>query len=202
MRSRVPAAIGYSIAAPQLYRAVNRQKESLECAVREVRRRGYLRIGLLLTENENVRTSGNWLAAFLLAGTTLRRGEALSHLISSQGPECAAEVARWVRDRRLEVILTARRDVSTLLRQDRRRRAPAVPVVQLHLAEEMRGQPGIDQNNEAVGAAAVNLVIEQIQAGQFGVPPLPKTVLVPGEWAGELAGTTIRPSRGGGSSPR
>lgn len=184
------AAIGYSIAAPPLNRSVNHQKESLECAVREVRRRGYRRIGLLLTANENQRTSGNWLAAFLLAGSALRPGEYFSHLVSPEEGDCSAEVIRWVRDGRLEVILTARRDGPALLRQDRpdrRRREPAARLVQLHLADDMRSHPGIDQNNEAVGAAAVNLVIEQIQSGQLGAPLLPKTVLVPGNWSGELA---------------
>lgn len=181
------AAIGYSIVAPQLYRSVNHQKESLECALREVRRRGYRRIGLLLTENENQRTSGNWLAAFLLVGSTLQEGGVFSHLVSPDEVDCSAEVTRWVHRCRLEVILTARRDGPAILRQDRRHGGPAVLFVQLHMADDMRGHPGIDQNNEAVGAAAVNLVIEQIQAGQLGVPPLPKTVLVPGSWTGELA---------------
>lgn len=180
------AAIGYSIVAPQLYRSVNHQKDSLECALREVRRRGYRRIGLLLTANENQRTSGNWLAAFLLVGSSRRKGEVFSHLVCPDDVDISADVIRWVHRFHLQVILTARRDGAALLRQDRRQRGPTVPLVQLHLADDMRGHAGIDQNNEAVGAAAVNLVIEQIQAGQFGVPPLPKTVLVPGSWSGEL----------------
>jgi len=107
--------------------------------------------------------------------------------VSPDDVDCSAEVTRWVHRCRLEVILTARRDGPAILRQTRRHRGPTVPLVQLHLADDMSDHPGIDQNNEAVGAAAVNLVIEQIQAGQLGVPPLAKTVLVPGSWSGELA---------------
>lgn len=190
------AAIGFSIASPPLHRSVNHQKESLECALRAVRGQGYRRIGLLLTVNENQRTAGNWLAAFLLVGSALQKGEVFSHMFSADDADCSAEVTRWVHRHRLEVILTARRDGPSLLRSDRRGGGPTVPFVQLHLADDMRGHPGIDQNNEAVGSAAVHLVIEQIQAGQRGVPALPKTVLVPGSWTGELAPAPMRVSPG------
>jgi hypothetical protein len=44
------------------------------------------------------------------------------------------------------------------------------------------GCAGIDQSGERVGAAAVDLVVEQLHANEFGRPPNPKTVLIEGRW--------------------
>ena len=57
----------------------------------------------------------------------------------------------------------------------------------LDLTAELPGCSGIDQNNERVGAAGVDLVVEQLQSNDFGLPENPKTVLIEGRW---VPGTT------------
>ena len=57
----------------------------------------------------------------------------------------------------------------------------------MHLTAELAGCAGIDQNNEQVGAAAVDLVVEQLHGNSYGLPEIPKTVLIEGRW---ITGTT------------
>jgi hypothetical protein len=59
----------------------------------------------------------------------------------------------------------------------------------LHLTPDAAGCSGIDQNNERVGEAAVDLVVEQLHGNIFGFPENPKTVLIEGSWvAGKTTG--------------
>jgi hypothetical protein len=68
----------------------------------------------------------------------------------------------------------------------------------MHLTRDLAGCSGIDQNNERVGAAAVDLVVEQLHANAFGVPENPKTVLIEGRW--EPGSTAPGPSKAGKKS--
>lgn len=49
---------------------------------------------------------------------------------------------------------------------------------------------GIDQNTREAGAAAVDLVIEQLFHNERGIPRKPKVVMIEGEW---VDGPTVRP---------
>lgn len=65
-------------------------------------------------------------------------------------------------------------------------------VVQLNRNSEPRELAGIDQDLEAVGAAAVDLVVERLYHSEFGIPDRPKDVLIEGRW---IEGTTVPGSR-------
>jgi hypothetical protein len=45
-----------------------------------------------------------------------------------------------------------------------------------------RGFAGIDQKSDLVGAAAVDLVVDQLHRNERGVPALQKLVLIEGVW--------------------
>jgi hypothetical protein len=53
---------------------------------------------------------------------------------------------------------------------------------------------GIDQHAEAIGAAAVDQLVQSIRKGETGIPELPKQVLVGGSW---IQGATTRQVREG-----
>ena len=48
----------------------------------------------------------------------------------------------------------------------------------------------IDQASREVGAAAVDIILGQINRHERGAPAIPKTVLIPGRW---IEGRTVRP---------
>ncbi len=52
-------------------------------------------------------------------------------------------------------------------------------------------QTGIRQNWAKVAAAAIDLVIAQLQRNDRGIPDFPKTTLIEGTW---MPGTTVRAS--------
>ena len=59
------AAIGYSLLKPQLSRVSNDQYDSILIAMRELRRRGYTRIGLAMPQRNDKRVNYHWSAGYL-----------------------------------------------------------------------------------------------------------------------------------------
>jgi len=102
---------------------------------------------------------------------------------------------RWLRAERPEVVLTTEPGIAARVRRERTSAGQAIGFAHLDLTAELPGGSGIDQNNERVGAAAVDLVVEQLHSNAFGLPENPKTVLIEGRWVpGETAPGLLRQS--------
>jgi LacI family transcriptional regulator len=180
------AALGYSLAQPPLHRAVNHQAHSIRLALAKLRALGYRRIGLVIRRHEDERTERNWLSSVLLAQHDGTETKTSYPLLLTEAIERRAVVA-WVRRWRPEVVVTTEQEVWSILRRLRVAGAGRPGFAHLHLTPDLAGCSGIDQNNERVGEAAVDLVVEQLHGNAFGIPEIPKTVLIEGRW---VAGTT------------
>jgi len=56
-------------------------------------------------------------------------------------------------------------------------------LVHLNLADDVAGWSGIDPNHSTIGAAAVDLVVNQIHRNEVGRPSQPYSIHVKGKWA-------------------
>lgn len=190
-RNHALAALGYSLARPALHRAVNYQAHSIRLAFAELHALGYRRIGLVMRRHEDERTGRNWLSSVLLAQHDAVGTELGYPLLVVENLERKAVLA-WVKRERPDVVVTTEPGVGPMLPQGR------LGFAHLHLTPDAVGCSGIDQNNERVGEAAVDLVVEQLHRNVFGFPENPKTVLIEGRWvAGTTATGAVAARRGG-----
>ena len=60
--------------------------------------------------------------------------------------------------------------------------------VNLDWSPDLQPASGVDQIAEEVGGSAVDIVVEQINKNESGIPHFPKTVLLTGKW---VAGSTL-----------
>ena len=60
------STVGYSLLQPNLSRASNDQYDSMLLALRELRKLGYERMGLMIRQDDDARVHYHWSAAFLL----------------------------------------------------------------------------------------------------------------------------------------
>jgi LacI family transcriptional regulator len=180
------ATIGFSLTHPPLHRAVNHQLQSIRLALAELAARGYRRIGLVVTRHEDARAERHWLSSVLLARHESVGTDHSFPLLYEDRIE-PRQLRAWLRQERPEVVLSTEAMVWEILRQPARRGRRPVRFAHMHLTAELADCTGIDQSNERVGAAAVDLVIEQLHANRFGPPEVPKTVLIEGRW---VPGTT------------
>jgi LacI family transcriptional regulator len=180
------AAVGYSLARPPIHRALNHQLHSMRLAFTELMALGYRRIGVVMNRHEDARTEHNWLASVLLAQHNQEKTERKFSLLFVDKVE-RGPLRAWLRRERPEVVVSTEAGVPAMIA---RTGGPRVGFVHMHLTPAVAGYSGIDQNNERVGAAAVDLVVEQLHGNSFGFPENPKTVLIEGKW---VRGTTALP---------
>jgi len=181
------AALGFSLASPRLHRAVNHQIHSIRLALSSLVGLGYRRIGLVISRAHDERVDHHWLSSVLLTRHEQRDANVVFPLLLEDdfGPQV---LQRWLRAERPEVVLTTEPGIASRLRRERTAAGQPIGFAHLDLTAELPGASGIDQNNERVGAAAVDLVVEQLHSNAFGLPENPKTVLIEGRWVpGETA---------------
>ena len=180
------ATLGFSLAQPPLHRAVNHQVHSIRLALAELLALGYRRIGLVMSRHENARVERNWLSSVLLAQHE-HAGTDRSFPLFFEEKIGRGPLVAWLRRERPDVVVSTEEGVLAMMGRAGGRGAGRPGFAHLHLTPDLAGCSGIDQNNERVGAAAMDLVVEQLHGNSFGVPENPKTVLIEGRW---MAGAT------------
>lgn len=175
------AAIGFSLEAPRLHRAVNHQLQSVQLALARLGSLGYQRIGLAVTRHEDLRARRHWLSSLLLARHDHPEGARAFPLLYADTITRPALLA-WMKKEKPDVVVSTEMTLRPLIEAAARRSGLRIGFAHLHLVAPLSGCTGVDQQNERVGAAAVDLVIEQLHANSLGPPPFPKTVLIEGTW--------------------
>lgn len=172
---------GLTVAHPSTHRVISSHYEDMKLVLRELDRRGYRRIGLVLGERMNVRVDRAWEAAFLLHQQDIPGPDRLPALVA---PVAASEALfwRWWADYRPEVILFCELPVPQWLEKRRLRSPHDVGLVHLDWSRNVSPLAGLDSNPDEMGAAATDLLVGQIEANELGVPKREKIVAVRGRW--------------------
>lgn len=180
------AALGTSLVEPTLHRAQTRHRRNLGVAWSELHRLGFRRVGLILDERQDARTEQVLSSLMLHYHAQLRAAERIPTLIV---PAVEKRVVfGWLDRHRPDAILSFHHDLAWWIEPDR----PARPkLVNLNWQPDDGSDYGIDQQHDRQGAAAVDLVVEQLYANSYGVPELAKTVMLAGRWV------ESRPADGG-----
>ncbi len=190
-------AIGYSLLRPALDRVSNDQYDSMLLALRELRRLGYRRIGVASRRHAAERVHYRWPSALLM--NQWRYGQtddALLYFPEAWGREGFLD---WFRRVRIDALVTLEAEAYTWLLEGGCRVPEDVGVALLDWSPFPKPLAGVDQRSAAVGAGAVDAVIERVNSNEFGVPAFARTVALPGKW---VAGETVRCVAQGRASPR
>ncbi|MET0261481.1 MAG: LacI family DNA-binding transcriptional regulator [Rariglobus sp.] len=183
------STIGHTVGLPRISRTVHDHAGALELACARLAERGYKRIGLVLSEIMHERVRRRWLAGWVCAQTDLVN--APQPLISSQ-LKAADIFDRWLDREGPDVIVTCDWDtVSAHLRRHRLKIPSDIGLVDLQSLSANTPRAAVDQCNHEVGAAAIDIILAQINRHERGAPAIPKTVLVPGRW---VEGPSVRQS--------
>ncbi|MEQ1859266.1 MAG: LacI family DNA-binding transcriptional regulator [Chthoniobacteraceae bacterium] len=181
------ATIGLSLIEPAIPRASNDQYHSITLALQELTQLGYRRIGLAITDEEDVRVQRKWSAGFLVYQQGIPVKQRVPSLRASGA--LSAVFPDWFRKHRPEVVVSQEpRCIEYLARL-----GVSVPgdsgFAHLALTDSDKDIAGINQNGRLVGASVIDLVDAQLRRNERGVPADPRTVLVQGRW---VPGPTVR----------
>ncbi len=184
------STIGWALLRPSLHRAVNHQLHSLSLAIRQLKRLGYRRIGLALSREIDARADNNWAASVLLNRLENGANPDWPMLVT---PEWSRETfLEWLDKRKPDVVLSSEIDALHWIEQSGLRVPENIGFAPLEWTDVAPYCAGIRQNSRLVGAAAVDLAVEQLEHNERGLPDHPKVVMIEGQWIG---GATVRDSR-------
>lgn len=174
------ATINYSLVRPRLHRAAYHQMHSFSLAVRRLTKMGYGRIGMAMPSEADARADNAWMASFLLHRERLGAQDRWAVLVAEDWNE--GVFRDWFRRSRPDVVLSTDLEAKRWMDEAGARVPEDVGFVYMEWGEDESECAGIRQNARLVGAAAVDLVVEQLEHNERGIPDHPKVVLVGGEW--------------------
>jgi DNA-binding LacI/PurR family transcriptional regulator len=173
-------AIGWSFNEVPCHHIANSQFHTINSALAVCRDRGFTRIGFAIPQIVDDKTEHIWLAAylgFLARHPRLAKLEPLVTEIFDQVPFLS-----WYDQQRPEAIVTTHMPIVDWLAGRGLRSPKDYAFVHLDWTAACGDLAGINQQPEQVGAAAVDLLVEQINQNRRGIPEVPKSVLVEGLW--------------------
>ncbi len=188
-------SIGYTLVDPPLDRVEAHLFRAMLTAVRQVRERGYRRIGLALPSYDNERADYEWVGGYEAA--TCGDATHLPVLLVRGDQWNIATFAAWFRETRPQVVLSIQAEVVRWLAKLGKRVPGDVGFVNLNCPSGDGVFSGIYQNGQAVGSLALDLLAGMVERNEYGIPPLPRTHLVEGTW---IEGATVRPIKAGTTS--
>lgn len=180
------ATIGYSLLKPYLPRASNDQFSSMLIALRELYHLGYRKIAMMLPKLDDERVHYHWSAAYL--SFFQRRDLPLPYQPFLPLVWNRTVSTGWVKENQPEAVVSTCEMIHKWLSAEGYRLPQDLGLVNLDWSPRFEGCAGIDQRAEAVGSAAVDLVVDQINRNEFGLPDKPNEVILTGAW---VPGATV-----------
>ena len=182
-----PVIFGYSMRSPPLHRATNHQIHTMRLAIQKVIEAGHQRISLAMESSKDARVDHNWSTGFFPHYLKTREADRIPPFLPEK--MTASGLLEWYEKHRPDVILGGRQDMVDWLRKAGHRVPQEVGFASLEYYPEYGNMAGVDQNSHTIGAAAMDLVIEQLYHNERGIPATPKVVMIEGQW---VEGSTIR----------
>lgn len=151
------------------------------------RTRSYRRIGLAIPEEHDLAHQGLHRSAFLGCQAEWPRRDRVPVLVAKQWAR--APFLQWVRQHRPDLVICGSDDPLRWLRSAGIRVPGDIGLIRPHVTDRSLGIGGFLFDEIEIGAAAVDLVVEQLHHNERGLPGVMKRVLLPGHW---FEGRTLR----------
>jgi LacI family transcriptional regulator len=158
---------------------------------------GYRRPALVLDEVIDQLVEGRLTAGFLTGQSRLvparqRTRPFFSVIAARSDPKLFAD---WLEETRPDVIFTLYHEVRRWLQSLSKRVPEDIGLIQYEWRADHRDWAGMDQHNDLVGEAAVDMLVTMIHHHERGVPEHPRATMIGSSW---VDGTTIAKQSGPG----
>ncbi len=172
------STIGFSREQPKVHRASVNHYADMELVMRKLRDQIEVRrVGLALPRSLSERIRHIWLAAFLAC-------QATDPCLTPDVPIClfpdgsAKEIKAWLLTHQPDILITCHNEARRALAELETK----IPLVHLDCGTQKDSPPGIRQNWEMVGAAAIDQIVGQIHRNERGLPSHPQTTSIASDW--------------------
>jgi len=184
------AAIGRSQSEPGLHRACPNQFQATRLSLQMCEELGYKRPGLILRNVNDERSGHRYSAAYLQYFHEHPSREIIP--ILTLAPNSTKGLKAWMQTWQPDVILGLGPKTLSQLKALGYGIPEDLGFINLMKVDSHPETSGVDNHFEQVGAAAVDLVVNQMHSFDRGLSEHPKTVLINGSW---VDGKTTRPTQ-------
>ena len=178
--------VGHCITSPRLDCVLSDHTEAVIMAARMITDCGCRRIGLAIEKYQDEITGGRWSLGYAGLRAALPSLAAIPPFLPVQMN--ADLFVKWVDQHEVDCVLT----LSTFRNEPNHmdawlasfgRYVPRdIGLVSLDVTRVHADWSGVEQHSEEIGRAAVDLLFSKLQAGERGIPQLPRTLQVHGHW--------------------
>lgn len=173
--------IGMGYVRPQLHRVHHHHYLGMMTALRMLKKQRCKRIGFYCGSTINERMFRAWSASFLAHHPLPLPGP----LLALRKSPSRNDFLEWVRKAKPDVVIDGGHVVKDWLGSLPPSKRPKH--VTLGWRADMPEVPGIDQQADVLGAAAVDLLVTQYQQNELGIPKSPRIVMTEGVWRAATA---------------
>lgn len=174
------AAIGRAEVGHELHRTAGDYYRAVREACQRCRARGYRRVGLAITREHDTAHQSLHRSALLGCQAEWPAADHVPVLIAERwDPEI---FLGWVRQQRPEVVIASADPPFRWLREAGFRIPEDIGFIRPHVSDRSLGACGFLFDEAELGAAAIDLVVEQLNHNERGLPDVVKRVLLPGRW--------------------
>lgn len=175
-------AVGLTFDETPAHRVCVNHYRTMRLALHACETRGWDRPGVVLHDRILGAVEDTLLASYL--GYAFRRqGRVhIPPLLCAEDHLTGPMLAEWVRVHRVNAVLGVRGRLLPLLQEQGFRIGHDIGLAHLDCPGSSASLAGVIQHMDQVGAAAVDLLIEEIHSNHRGAPPLPKMVELEGCW--------------------
>lgn len=167
-----------------LHTIANNQQMITREAIQHLRRLGYQRIGLTVGIREEIELKNAFTAGYYVERAQHPGMAYVPPLVlpSTNTPEIGPQVAHWVREHRIDAVMSNWSSIPDALRREGLRIPRDVVVATLDFDPDNGAGIGIRQNHRTVGERAVEQLAILMKMGQRGLIDKPNMTLIDGQW--------------------
>lgn len=174
-------AIGYSSVLPRMHRAAPDFRANMRICLRELRHLGYRRIGFVLPSPGDAGVGYGWSCEYLLYSHFAPQEQRVPLGIIPRSAWGEDSVRIWVRKNRVDAVIATTSAVKSWIAADGASIPSNLGFASLDVIPES-DISGTNQLPHLVGATAADLVVQQLQNNERGLPVHAKVVSIAGEW--------------------
>lgn len=180
-------SLGYTLAEPRLHLVTWHQFRAMATLFRKLLALGYRRLGLALALDSDLRSDRNWSAAFLSEQARLPADQRVPALLDEAlNPR---RLASWINQYKPDVVVAIWPEVHRWLRESGHSVPAQIGFACLSVPDGDETLSGLSENPRAIGARAVDFLVDMIHRSERGVPAMQTCFLTEGHWC---RGTTLR----------
>lgn len=178
--------VGHRIESPRLDCVVSDHTEAVTMVARTIAARGGRRIGLAIEKYQDEITDGRWSLGYAGLRASVPELALAPALVPSRVTE--EMFLKWVVEYDVDCVLTLStfrnepNPMEAWLAKIGRRAPQDIGLVSLDVTSVHADWSGVVQHSDEIGRAAVDLLFTKLQAGERGIPQLPRTMQVHGDW--------------------